>query len=451
MLKRFLSFILVALFALPGHAGAIKYKGDLETNESVTYPEQGSTPSNPASTKHKLYIKSDGDAYTLDSSGVEEPVTKGALEATESVILPEQGSTPANPAATKYKLYFKDDGGLYQLDSAGTEQRAAMTGFKNILVNGDFRIWQRGTSFAYNLSYGPDRWGKHNFQSGVRSRQTFTSGGDHPGNSEYVCRTAGDGTNSIRMQTHQGIESINTIPLRGKTVTVSGYIRFSAATITSSVDFRFVVGYTNAAADGSLDSSNYTADGAVIKTWTNGSYPTAWERFSATITVGSSANNVVVGGDFSAQEVYASTDWWEMSQVQLEVGSYATDFEQRPISIELALAQRYYQKTFPLATAPAQNAGNEGALGYRAVLAGVNNTMIEWAHPVRMRTSPTVTFYNPGASNSNWRNVDDVGDSGAPNVQIFSNESRTYIFNGQVSTDNVGESLYLHATADAEL
>jgi len=34
------------------------------------------TPSNPAATKHKLYFKTDGFAYTLDSSGIEQAITQ---------------------------------------------------------------------------------------------------------------------------------------------------------------------------------------------------------------------------------------------------------------------------------------------------------------------------------------------------------------------------------------
>lgn len=134
MLKRTLAFLLMVFILAPLPAGAINYKGGLEANESVLLPEQASTPANPAATKHKLYIKTDGDAYTLDSAGVESPVTKGALEATESVTLPEQASTPANPASGKRKVYVKTDGQFYRLDSGGTETRV---GFPTAIVDAD--------------------------------------------------------------------------------------------------------------------------------------------------------------------------------------------------------------------------------------------------------------------------------------------------------------------------
>jgi len=71
-MKRILIFILMLLIGLAAlSASAIKYKGDLESNESVTFPEQATPPANPAATKHKLYIKTDGQLYRLDSGGTE--------------------------------------------------------------------------------------------------------------------------------------------------------------------------------------------------------------------------------------------------------------------------------------------------------------------------------------------------------------------------------------------
>ena len=213
MFKRIFVFLLTVLILAPLPAGAIKYKGDLESNESITFPEQA--------------------------------------------------SKPTSPAATKHKLYFKDDGGLYQLDSSGTERRAALTGYKNKLINGNFRLWGRGVGPGIiSVEYQADRWGKHNFQRAVPSRQDFVASGDHPGNSKYVLRNAGDGSTAARLGSYQGIESWDTYSLRGKTVTLSGYIRFSAASITSSTSLGVSLGYTNAAADGVMNSSNYQVDGS---------------------------------------------------------------------------------------------------------------------------------------------------------------------------------------------
>lgn len=63
--------VLILSFLIPAQAHAIKYKGELESNESVTLPEQGSTPANPPAGKKKIYVKPDG-LHVLDSAGTDQ-------------------------------------------------------------------------------------------------------------------------------------------------------------------------------------------------------------------------------------------------------------------------------------------------------------------------------------------------------------------------------------------
>ena len=67
-----------------------------------------------------------------------------------------------------------------------------LAGLRNKIINGDFKIWQRGTSFTSSSvnEYSADRfrtegWGVNS----VISRQTFAAGQtDVPGAPEYFCR-----------------------------------------------------------------------------------------------------------------------------------------------------------------------------------------------------------------------------------------------------------------------
>ena len=393
MFKRNLIFILILLLATANPAGAIKYKGDLESNESITFPEQS--------------------------------------------------SKPASPAATKHKLYFKDDGIPYRLDSSGNENPVNVTGFKNYLINGGFRLWQRGTTFT-NSAYGTDRW-IHNpgDGAGTTSRQAFTLGQtDVPGEPEFYWRhnrtTAATGTNTVIRQRVEGVRT-----LAGETATWSYWAKCGLAKGFNVFIFQ-VFG------TGGSPSSQVTT-GPISFSCT-----TSWARHAFTFnipsitgkTIGTNGNDYI---EVLFQEASGfSTFTLDIARAQLEQGPNATGFEQRPIGLEVQLAERYYQKAFPPGTAPAQNTGTDDALSYRILVAGVNHFSTTWFFKVPLRASPTLTYYNPSAANGNFYNVVSAADSGTP---VTDEAAPNYVAfrNPQVSGDGVGHRIIIHATADAEL
>ena len=60
------------------------------------------------------------------------------------------------------------------------------SGRKNLIINGGFDVWQRGTSLAASSSYLADRW--VNGSSETQSRQTFTSFPENIDASRYANR-----------------------------------------------------------------------------------------------------------------------------------------------------------------------------------------------------------------------------------------------------------------------
>ena len=70
-----------------------------------------------------------------------------------------------------------------------------------------------------------------------------------------------------------------------------------------------------------------------------------------------------------------------VSKVQLEFGSVATAFEQRPYGMELALCQRYYYRL------KATAGGDFIAMGYKA---GTTSLYVSGIFPVKMRATPTL-------------------------------------------------------------
>jgi hypothetical protein len=89
--------------------------------------------------------------------------------------------------------------------------------------------------------------------------------------------------------------------------------------------------------------------------------------------------------------------------VQFEIGSVATPFERRSFGLELALCQRYYNKSFDYSTAPV-----DSAAGYWSTIVNGYGGAGWTPHilfPVEMRTPPTIVIYRPstfGATAGQW-------------------------------------------------
>ena len=136
--------------------------------------------------------------------------------------------------------------------------------------------------------------------------------------------------------------------------------------------------------------------------------------------------------------------------MQLEPAPFSSGYDRRNFDDELDVAERYFRKSFPYATAPAQNAGTAGAIIYRGHVLGINDDGLQVQFGHRMFAAPTVTFYNPSAANALWRNATDVGDSGAATADLIS-EHGFFARNAQVGTDDPGEQLLIHYAAESEL
>ena len=236
----------------------------------------------------------------------------------------------------------------------------ATTSAKNILINGDLRVWQRGTAVQFNNyqgAYAADRWcGSHQYQNS-RTQRTSISSPPSGLLSQYALRSSSSTTaeQSIgtRMRIVQKVESANSYRLRGQQVTLSFWIRFSAATLSSVansttsnyLDFFYGVGsYTS-----TTDSATHTsaADTSFSEELVNGSLPTSWTKYTLTGTISSTANNVDVRFGFIGlgSTTSADTAWFELAQIQLEVGSVATPFEFEDYGTTLQKCQRYFGKS----------------------------------------------------------------------------------------------------------
>jgi hypothetical protein len=92
-------------------------------------------------------------------------------------------------------------------------------------------------------------------------------------------------------------------------------------------------------------------------------------------------------------------DKLRIGDVQVEEGAHATEYEHRPIAIDLALCERYYEKTYDLGTPP----GSATATGVKSGVA-VGTTLIVggfyWR--TRKRAASTVTLYGESGTSGVW-------------------------------------------------
>jgi hypothetical protein len=264
---------------------------------------------------------------------------------------------------------------------------------KNLLDNAGMDIWQRGTSFTVASStqtYTADRWMAYRTATGATISQQTTSPNYSPFYTR-VQRTASNTSTNIIYLT-QALETSNSRPLAGKTVTLSWWARaganYSSASSLMTWEFAYGTGTNQNMISGFTGQTNVTTG---TKTLT-----TSWQQFTTTGTISTSANQLGVNFYFTPVGTAGAADYFDIADVQLEVGSIATPFSRQGSSIqaELAACQRYYSKSYPQAIFAD---GVTQAEGTAQMIAGTTNNIFGYIpFPVAMRSAATVNVYAGG-------------------------------------------------------
>ncbi len=147
---------------------------------------------------------------------------------------------------------------------------------------------------------------------------------------------------------------------------------------------------------------------------TGGSVPTSWGTMAQT---NRNAGSTISIGD-------STSDTWQITGVQLEVGSTATDFEHRSYGEELALCQRYYYHSGYNGGTP-YGGGSLCFVAFNASEAAGTNLF-----PVTMRASPTVNIKDAAG------NVGGIHRAGTGN--ITSGVAPTWTGNADNNTKGIG-------------
>ena len=191
------------------------------------------------------------------------------------------------------------------------EQRNLIgAGRKNLIINGDMQVAQRGTSFSTN-GYKLDRW--YMATNGTLSvSQTWSS---------ELGMYYFNATNTIAWGAYQKVEDKNCRHLKvGDVITISFY--------------------TNASMWLGFGVSGVSTNSYEMTTIeTIGS----WTRQSISFTMDSTlVNGILAGNPLYVEPKPKNTGSFGFTGVQVELGSVATDFEHRSYGEELALCQRYF-------------------------------------------------------------------------------------------------------------
>tara|TARA_R100001079_G_scaffold48925_1_gene24873 strand:- start:583 stop:1614 length:1032 start_codon:yes stop_codon:yes gene_type:complete len=276
-------------------------------------------------------------------------------------------------------------------DLAGSAAGGGLTG-ANALINGQFAVAQRGTSFTSgsndDTDYTLDRWKLFSDGNDVVDVTQETS--TVPTNRQTAIALDVETANK-KFGIAQIIEQKSCVNLIGETVTLSFQAKVSATTNLDNVKAAII------AWDGTADT--VTAD--MISAWgvegtnptlaTNFTYEntpanlnltTSYATYSVTASVDTaSAKNIIV---FIWSDVTTTSagEFLYLSDVKLEAGQTATPFEHEDFSTTLAKCQRYYYQ---------YKDDGENRFHCIAGSGGANIIHVFATHPVEMRTSGSVT------------------------------------------------------------
>ena len=333
---------------------------------------------------------------------------------------------------------------------------------RNIIINGDMRIAQRGTSATgVTNNYATcDRFFIRNNNLGAFTITQDTNAPDGFGNSlKWDCTTAdaspaaGDFANLQHRIEAQNLQHLAFGTSNAKQFTVSFWVKSSetgnAVLRATNIDGSVAQGhlYTISSANTwEYKTITFTADTSNAFNNDNGTGLTLYwwlgagsDRTSGTLRTTTWESSTVTVDEAVGQTInIASTvgSYINITGVQLEVGDTATPFEHRPYDMELARCQRYYITWCE---------GSNKFLGISNNYTSTT-TYVFMDLPVTMRTTPSLdhvtgTDYYRSLSNNigdNFNNLNLWGQSNINSVGLFvnTNLSVTQGYAGMVITNN---------------
>lgn len=324
----------------------------------------------------------------------------------------------------------------------------------NLLFNGSFDVWQENTTYAPNNAV----------QTFVADRWKFLSVGTST--TRTVSRSTGFAKGSVyalRIQRNAASTSVGAVSVAQQVSTsVAGSLAGHVLSLTfdwqTGADWTAITAinptlFTGTGVDENCSLSTGFATGNTTSSVVSGITFAAASSgsYSGIVTVPAGTTELCVmirSPNFTGTA--GTNDWLDIDNVKLEDAPVATGYVHDPVPVTLTNALRFYEKSFAQGTAPVQNAGT--GTGEEIFAAPITTTGTERSPSVRFkavkRGIPTMTFYNPAATNPACRDETAAADGGTATGVNVSDSGFNVTCTGNASTA-VGNAIAFHWVADA--
>lgn len=176
---------------------------------------------------------------------------------------------------------------------------------------------------------------------------------------------------------------------------------------------------------------------------------------TGTLTAGSGRRSVTITtnsgdtGNLPVKIAKASGSGVTFGRVKLELGAVASPWYARPQPQEMALAYRYFEKSYGLGDAPGTVTVNNCAFGRDTSASQTRKELINTRFRVEKRTTPTITWYSTktGASGQLWYQQTD-SDVAVTSTEATGTQQSGYPLS---ATTADGWIFRAHWTAEAEI
>jgi hypothetical protein len=310
----------------------------------------------------------------------------------------------------------------------------------NYLINGDCQLSQRGDFTTVSSAGASGNYHIDRFQivfSGIStaSKQTITA--NQPASSLQSFRaTCSSSTQVGYLAIMQIVE--NPFWLWGRTVTLSAWVKSNNPNARMRM-YPYSVGTA-------ILGTAHTGDGTWQKLSVTGVIP------AGTSTSSDFACQVAIRSAVDATVTVNFNDYIEFTQMMLNEGSVASPFVRAggTFAGELLLAQRYYEKSFPISVGPSQNNSLAfEALPCMAVSTASFTGMVRFQVTKRFASSGTIVIYNAMTTANNPRWFNSAG--GTVDTAGTYNSVGAKGFQLTLAGDNTRVLCYFHWTCDSDI